>query len=115
MKGLRVFGSTNNPTKLSKPLKSRFQMYLVPSYDNDQFVRVMEFCLLKQNIVKSPEMAKELAFAMLRYKVTNVRTAISICSLINERDSHQDIKRVIENYLINDASRININFNEQEG
>lgn len=115
LKGLKVLGSTNNPSKLSLPIKSRFQMYLIDSYNDEQFIKVMEFCLLKQNIISSAQMAKELAFAMVHYKITNVRTALSICSLIHERDSHEDIKRVIENYLFNDASKININFNEQEG
>ena len=115
MKGLKVFASTNNPTKLSLPIKSRFQMYLIDSYDDEQFVNVMEFCLLKQKIIKSEQMAKELAYAMLHYDVRNVRTALSLCSLVHESDTTDDIRRVIENYLINDASKVNTNFNEVEG
>lgn len=111
---LRIIATTNNPTKLSLPIKSRFQMYLINPYSDSEFIKVMEFCLLKQNIVDNELMAKELAFAMLHYKVTNIRTALSICSLIHKNDKHDDIRRIIENYLSNDASKININYNEQE-
>ena len=115
MKGLRIYATTNNPTKLSLPVKSRFQMYLIRSYSDSEFVKVMEFCLLKQNIIKSDIMAKELSWAMLKYNIRNIRTALSICSLVNEKDTIPDIKRVIENYLRNSAQDVNINYNQTDG
>jgi Holliday junction DNA helicase RuvB len=113
MHGLKVFATTNNPTKLSIPIKSRFQIYLIEGYSNEEFIDVMVFCLLKQNIVKTEEMAKELAYAMLHYDVKNVRTALSICSLVHEDDKHEDIKEIIETYIANDGSKLNINYNEE--
>ena len=114
MKNLKVFATTNNPTKLSLPLKSRFQMYHIPAYTDEEFIKVMKFCLLKQNIVSDEQLANELSHAMIKYDIKNIRTALSVCSLIHPEDKHEDIKRVIENYLLNDASQININYNETE-
>lgn len=114
MKNLKVFATTNNPTKLSLPLKSRFQMYIIPAYTDDEFKKVMKFCLLKQNIVNNEKLANELSYAMIKYDIKNIRTALSVCSLIHPEDKHEDIKRVIENYLYNSAENININYNEQD-
>lgn len=113
MNGLRVFATTNNPTKLSLPIKSRFQIYQVNGYNNEEFIQVLSFCLLKQKIVNSEQMSKELAYAMLHYQIKNIRTALSVCSLISNEDTHEDIKRIIEQYLENDGSMINVNYNEE--
>ncbi len=115
MKGLRIYATTNNPTKLSIPVKSRFQMYLIDPYNDTEYVEVLTFCLLKQKIVSSEQMAKELSWAMLHYGIKNIRTALSVCSLIHETDKHEDIKRIIENYLMFNANDCTTNFNEVEG
>jgi len=115
MKGLRIYATTNNPTKLSIPIKSRFQMYLIDPYNDTEYVEVLTFCLLKQKIVSNEQMAKELSWAMLHYGIKNIRTALSVCSLIHETDKHEDIKRIIENYLMFNANDCTTNFNEVEG
>ena len=114
MKNLKVFATSNNPTKLSLPLKSRFQIYLINPYSDQEFMEVMKFCLMKQNIVKDENLANELSHAMIKYDIKNIRTALSICSLISAEDKHEDIKRIIENYLMFNGADCNTNFNEQE-
>jgi Holliday junction DNA helicase RuvB len=114
MKGLKVFATTNNPTKLSIPIKSRFQMYEIKNYTNEEFVKVMEFCLTNQNIVKDSKLAKELAYAMIHYNIKNIRNALSVCSLVHDTDTYADIKRIIETYIENDGSKLNINYNVEE-
>lgn len=114
MKNLKIFCTTNNPTKLSRPLKSRFQIYLINGYNTVEFVKVLSFCLLKQNIVSTEEMARELSFAMVHYEIKDIRTALSICSLIHPEDKHEDIKQVIENYIMHNGAECNTDFNTQE-
>jgi replication-associated recombination protein RarA len=114
MKNLKVFATSNNPTKLSKPIKSRFQMYLINPYNTDEFIKVLNFCLIKQNIIKDETLANELSHAMVEYHIKNIRTALSICSLIHESDKHEDIKRIIENYLVFNGAECNTNFNEED-
>jgi Holliday junction DNA helicase RuvB len=114
MNNLKIFATTNNPTKLSKPIKSRFQMYHVPEYTDKEFIQVMNYCLINQDIIKDVKLADQLAKAMVFYSVKNVRLALSICSLIHDGDDTADIKYIIENYKKIDASKLNVNYNEVE-
>ena len=114
MSGLKIFMTTNNPKKLSLPIKSRCQIYYIKGYTDPEFVEVLAFCLVKQNIIKTMELAKGISYAMLHYGIKNVRKALSIASLIDvDSDTTEDIKRVIENQIVNDGSMIDINFNEE--
>lgn len=114
MKNLKIFSTTNNPTKLSKPIKSRFQMYHVPAYTDSEFIDVMNHCLISQNIISDKKLADQLAKAMVFYGIKNIRVALSVCSLIHDGDDTKDIKYIIENFLKYDASKLNINYNEQD-
>lgn len=110
---LKIFATTNNPTKLSKPIKSRFQIYLIKPYSDSEFIEVIKFCLKKQNIIKDDFLINELAHAMIKFKIKNVRNALACCSLVHEGDSYDIIERTIEEYLQNDGSKCTINFNEE--
>ncbi len=115
MVNLKVFATTNNPTKLSRPIKSRFQMYHVPEYSDKEFIQVMNHCLIKQDIIKDTKLADQLSNAMVFYGIKNIRVALSVCSLIHDGDDTADIKYIIENFLKYDASKLNVNYNEQDG
>jgi replication-associated recombination protein RarA len=119
MKGLKIFATTNNPTKLSVPIKSRFQIYHIEPYSDDEFVKILQFRLLKMNIVDPSlaqedriKMATELSYAMLKYRIRNIRKALQVCSLIHKDDTYHDIKEQIESYIELDGSDVNINYNE---
>ncbi len=112
MTNLKIFATTNNPTKLSKPIKSRFQMYHIPAYSDAEFISVLNHCLINQNIIQDPKLASQLSNAMVFYGIKNIRVALSICSLIQDGDDTADIKYIIENYLKYDASKLNINYND---
>ena len=109
---LKIFATTNNPTKLSKPIKSRFQIYLIDPYTDSEFIEVIKFCLKKQHIIKDETLINELAHAMVKFKIKNVRNALACCSLIHEGDTYATIERVIEDYIKYDGSQCNTNFNE---
>lgn len=115
MNNLKVIGCTNNPTKLSKPIKSRFQMYHIPAYTDSEFMTVIKHCLINQNIVEDHKLADQLAKAMVFYNIKNVRVALSVCSLIHDGDDTNDIKYIIEQFLKYDASKLNVNYNEVDG
>jgi Holliday junction resolvasome RuvABC ATP-dependent DNA helicase subunit len=113
MNNLKVFATTNNPTKLSLPIKSRFQMYHIPAYTDKEFIDVMKHCLISQKIISDPKLADQLANAMIFYNIKNIRVALSVCSLIHDGDNTKDIKYIIEHFLKYDASKLNVNYNEQ--
>lgn len=109
---LKIFATTNNPTKLSKPIKSRFQIYLIQPYTDLEFIEVIKFCFKKQNIIKDDILANELAHALIKFKIKNVRNALACCSLIHEGDTYEIIEQTIEDYIRYDGSQCTINFNE---
>ncbi len=111
---LKIFATTNNPTVFSDPFKSRFNIYEIKPYNDDEFIKVMQFCLLDQEIVKDAQLAKELSYAMLEYGITNVRKAISFCALVQEGDTIPVIQEMIEDYISVNGENCNINYNEKQ-
>jgi replication-associated recombination protein RarA len=112
MDNLKIFATTNNPTKLSKPIKSRFQIYLIEPYTDPEFIEVVKFCLKTQKIIKDDILINELAHAMIKFKIKNVRNALACCSLVHEGDNYSTIERTIEDYIRFDGSNCTTNFNE---
>ena len=47
IKGVKVFASANEITRISKPLQSRFRKLLLPKYSEEQFLNVSEKVLPK--------------------------------------------------------------------
>jgi replication-associated recombination protein RarA len=115
MSNIKIFMTTNNPKKLSQPIKSRCQIYYIDGYSDEEFIKVLTFCLIKQKIIKTEEMAKSISYAMQYYGIKNIRTALSIASMINvDIDTADDIKRLIESYIRDDGSNVETNFNEEQ-
>jgi len=113
IKNLKIFATTNNPTKLSRPIKSRFQIYLIKPYTDSEFIEVVKFCLKNQKIIKDDKLINELAHAMVHFNIKNIRNALACCSMIHEGDNYETIIRTIREYIENDGSKCNINFNEE--
>ena len=119
MKGLKIFATTNNPTKLSVPIKSRFQIYHIEPYSDSEFMEILKFRLLKMDIV-DPSMNQEdrenmaigLSRIMLKNRITNIRKALQVCSLIHKNDTYDEIIEEIKSYIELDGSDVNINYNE---
>jgi Holliday junction DNA helicase RuvB len=117
IKNPKIFCTTNNLKKINqdKPLRSRFQIYLIKDYNKDEFIKVLLFCLKNQNIIKNEKLALELCYAMVKFDIRNVRTALSICSLVHEdTDKHVDIKQIIKDYITNNGADCYIDFNTEE-
>lgn len=110
---LKVFCTTNNPTKLSIPIKKRASMYLMNPYTVEEFKEVLKFCILKKGILKNEKLAIGLGKAMVYYNILNVRDALKIISKIDEnKDTDQTIISLIKSNIKLDASECQINFNE---
>lgn len=109
---LKIIATCNNISKLSVPIRSRFQEYLLQPYNDEQFKQILTFCLKRDNIITDPELADSIGDVLLHYNIRIIRKALSICNLIDqENDTVEDIQRVIENIVYNSASDNNQNFN----
>ena len=116
IKNLKIFCTTNNLKKINsdKPLRNRFQIYLIKDYTNEEFIKVLHHCLIKKGIIKDEKMALELCYAMIKYDIKNVRTAESICNLVHEeQDKHLDIKQIIKDYISNNGADCYTDFNTE--
>src|ERR1700739_3987513 len=87
IKAAKVFATCNEINRLSKPLQSRFRRLFLPSYTEEQFLKVSEKVL--------PKLSSSLA----RYIAANVwknegdiRDVISIGKLVGKSDGPQEIE-----------------------
>lgn len=116
LEGLKIIMTTNNPKALSLPIKDRCNMLFVKPYSQEEFLKVLVFCLVDQGIIKNVDLAIGIAHAMQHYQIKTIRSALKIAKLINEdSDSKDDIIELIKTQIKLDASKLDINFNEQEG
>jgi replication-associated recombination protein RarA len=93
---VKIFATSNSLAKLSKPVRSRFQIYSLPEYSDEEFVKVVQFCL-KEKLLEST--SETIAKILLANEKKDVRAAISISNLIQRGDTEEDIARVISNWL----------------
>ncbi len=103
----KIFATSNSNTKLSKPVRSRFQEYHLPEYSDDEYIEVVKFCLSEKI---TPATAEIIAKILLAHGRKDVRTAISISNLLQIGDTMDDIARVVETW-INYKSQDSIDYN----
>ena len=92
----KIFATSNSNTKLSKPMRSRFQEYHLPEYSDDEFIEVVKFCLDKKITSITAEI---IAKILLMHERKDVRAAISVSNLLQRGDTMDDISRVIETWI----------------
>ena len=106
LKNLKIFATTNNPKHFSIPFKRRFMIYEIKPYNDTEFIKVLNFCLVNKEIVKDPKLANELSHAMLKYGIKNIGKAITVCSHVEDSDSIPIIRDIIKAYLKNDGFKL---------
>ena len=92
----KIFATSNSNTKLSKPMRSRFQEYHLPEYSDDEFIEVVKFCLADKITSITAEIISKI---LLVHERKDVRAAISVSNLLQRGDTMDDIARVIETWL----------------
>ena len=108
---LKIIATCNNIGKLSNPIRTRFQEYIMNEYSDIDFKKILTFCLNRDNIISDPVMCEKIGDYFLYYGIRVIRKAVSICSLIQKDDKPEDIKRVIDNQINNSADNNNTNYN----
>lgn len=117
IKNPKIFCTTNNLKKINAdlPLKNRFQTYLIKNYTDPEFIEVLFFCLTSKGIIKNKDLAMKLCRTMLKLDIKHMRIAESICKLIHEdKDTDADIMLIIKDYIDNNGSNCNIDFNVED-
>ncbi len=93
---IKVFATSNSSAKLSKPIKSRFETYVLPEYSAEEFVKVVQHCLSESLL---PSTAEVLATVLINNDMKDVRIAINLARKIQKHHTEEDVKRIIENKL----------------
>jgi replication-associated recombination protein RarA len=92
----KIFATSNSNTKLSKPMRSRFQEYHLPEYSDGEFIEVVKFCLDEKITSITAEIISKI---LLAHERKDVRAAISVSNLLQRDDTMDDIARVIETWI----------------
>lgn len=108
---LKIIATCNNIGKLSNPIRTRFQEYIMNEYTDQDFKKILRFCLQRDNIITNETLADRIGDYLLYNGIRVIRKAVSICSLLNDNDTNEDIKRVIDNQIENSADNNNTNYN----
>ena len=91
LEGLKVFATSNNVSKLSKPLQSRFRRLHLPRYTKEQFLNVAA--------TVCPKLSEDTAI-MIAEKVYaskgDIRDVISISKLIRKYDGPEEIAEIMK-------------------
>jgi MoxR-like ATPase len=93
LKGLKVFATSNDISRLSKPLQSRFRRLHLPKYTHDQFIDVaVKVC---------PQLSESTA-ELIGEEVWNmqgdVRDIISIGKLVRKEDGPNEIRTLLSTF-----------------
>jgi MoxR-like ATPase len=88
IKGAKVFAACNEASRLSKPLQSRFRRLHLPSYTEEQFLKVSVKVLPKLKI------AHVIAKAVWDQR-GDIRDVISIGKLVRKNDGPEEVEQII--------------------
>ncbi|MFZ0220505.1 MAG: hypothetical protein WAM42_02265, partial [Candidatus Nitrosopolaris sp.] len=90
LEGLKVFATSNDISKLSKPLQSRFRRLHLPRYTKEQFLNVA--------ISVCPKLKEEVA-EMIGEEVYkhggDIRNVISVSKLIQKQDGEEEVREIM--------------------
>ncbi len=92
----KILATSNSNTKLTKPMRSRFQEYHLPEYSDEEYIKVVKFCLSKNS---DPIISESIAKILLAHNRKDVRAAISISNLLQKSDTVEDIVRVVDTWI----------------
>ncbi len=92
MKDVKIFATSNDVERISRPMLSRFRKLTLPAYTKEEFVEISERVLpkLKQ------ETARYIAEAVWGMESKDIRNVISIGKLVRKNDGPDEIARLIE-------------------
>lgn len=105
---VRVIATSNSTVKLSKPMLSRFMTFILPEYTDEDFVKVIEFCL-KNELPSS--VCKMIAESLLANNKKDVRAAIGLSALIQPSHSYEDVQRIITSFCKYNNEQVVVDYN----
>jgi MoxR-like ATPase len=91
IKGAKVFATSNDISRLSKPLQSRFRRLFLPPYTEEQFLDVVVKVCPKLN----ETMARMIDLPVWK-RHGDIRDVISISKLVRKNDGPEEIEQIMK-------------------
>ncbi|MFZ0513714.1 MAG: ATP-binding protein [Candidatus Nitrosopolaris sp.] len=95
IKGAKIFATSNDITRLSKPLQSRFRRLHLPPYTEEQFMDVSVKVLPRLKDTT----ARIIGSAVWDQKSKDIRDVISIGKLLRKNDGPIEIEQIIKTMI----------------
>jgi replication-associated recombination protein RarA len=95
MPNVKVFATTND-LNMPKPILSRFMVYQLPPYSDEEFVRVSQHCL--QDEIPA-ETAEIIANVMTANNMKDIRKVIHVAGSIRREFTMEQVVKVIETMI----------------
>lgn len=92
---VKIFATTND-MNLPNPIISRFTTYQIPDYSDEDFIKVVQFCLRDKY---NDDMSALIANVFLSHKLKDVRQVINASRLIKNKDSETLLIKKIETII----------------
>jgi replication-associated recombination protein RarA len=102
----KIFATTND-LEMPLPILSRFQIYEIPAYTDEDFIKVAQFCLADEF---PKEISGMIASILLSHKKKDIRQVLNISRIIKPNDSEELIMKKIETTIKYKQSS-DVNFN----
>ena len=98
MNNPKIFATSNSKERLTKPLKSRFSLYTLPEYSDEDFIKI-SVTLLTSKFHFTSSLASLIAQLLLDEGEKDVRTVLNIAKLIRHKDDEIKIMKVVQTHL----------------
>lgn len=98
MNNPKIFATSNSIERLTKPIKSRFSIYHLSEYSDEDFIQIA-VTLLTRKFHFSSNLSKLIAELLLEKNEKDIRKILNIAKLIRPKDDNIKIQKVIDTYL----------------
>jgi replication-associated recombination protein RarA len=92
MKDVKIFATSNDVERISRPMLSRFRKLTLPEYTKEEFLEISARVLPKLH----PHIAKDIAQNVWNIGSKDIRNVISIGKLVRKHDGPVEIESLIE-------------------
>lgn len=94
----KIFATSNSIERLTKPLRSRFSIYYLPEYSDEDFIKI-SITLLTFKFHFTAFVAELIAQFLLEEGEKDVRKVLNIAKLVIPKDDEGKIKKIVDTYL----------------
>lgn len=92
MKDVKIFATSNDLERISRPMLSRFRRLTLPEYTKEEFMKISAHVLPKLK----PETSSFVAECVWNMGSKDIRNVISIGKLVRKNDGPEEIHTLIE-------------------